>query len=51
MRAMLDSIPGLVWIAAAFMGVGVWTDDVRAIYVALFCLLLAGAQVVRRLIR
>ncbi len=49
MRALLGVIPGLTWIAVALIAVALWANDVRALYLALFCLLIAGVQLLRRL--
>lgn len=49
MSAVLRTIPGLAWVAVIWIGVGLWANDVRALYIAVFCLLLAGVQLFRRL--
>ncbi|MBS44104.1 MAG: hypothetical protein CMH83_13255 [Nocardioides sp.] len=44
MRAVLRSVPGLLWVSVVFRGLGVWGQDGRGLLIAAFCAVLGFAQ-------
>ena len=47
MGAALRAVPSLFWLAAVWTGLALWADDVRGVYIAMFCVLLGTAQLFR----
>ncbi len=48
MGDFLRSLPALVWVAGAFLGIHYLTEDVMAPSIAVFCLVIAGLQLIFR---
>lgn len=47
MREWFDRVPGLFYVAAGFVLLSLWADDIRGIYIAAFCALLGVVQMFR----
>jgi len=47
MRAALRAVTGLLWVAAVWTLLAVWAEDVRGIYIAMFCVVLGTVQLFR----
>ncbi|MEN8671914.1 hypothetical protein [Nocardioides sp.] len=47
MSELLRGIPGLYWVAFAFLGLALWTDDVFGIYIGAICMVVGTLQLVR----
>jgi hypothetical protein len=44
---LLRGIPGLYWVAFAFVGLALWTDDVFGVYIGAICMVVGTLQLVR----
>ena len=44
MRAALQAVPGLFWLAAVWTVLSVWAEDVRGVYIAMFCVVIGTVQ-------
>lgn len=47
MRQLLNGIPGLYWVAFAFLGLALWVDDVYGVVIATACMVVGTLQLVR----
>ena len=47
MRQVLSGIPGLYWVAFAFLGLSVWVDDLTGVIIAVACMVIGTLQLMR----
>mgnify|MGYP000253540407 FL=1 len=47
MGEVLRAVPGLYWMALVWVGLAVWAEDVRGIYIAVACAVIATIQLFR----
>jgi len=44
---LLRGIPGLYWVAFAFLALALWTDDVFGVYIGAICMVVGTLQLAR----
>ena len=44
MKEAVAWVPGILWLALIWTGLALWSQDVRGMYIALFCAALAPVQ-------
>jgi hypothetical protein len=44
MKEAVGLVPGILWFALIWTGLAFWAQDVRGMYIALFCVALAPLQ-------